>query len=1056
MADVCITNLEDALRQTGLSDEMLDDVMAQYHVNRETLLGKDDLSAEKTINTMLATAQKRAEQKKALQLKATERIMEYGGKISYYMENNINPEYWLTDIVDGNTLSGISGGMRGYSTRLQSRTDTLYRRVLDKMDSYAGVDENGNAIHIYSDGFRDKVERLDDTFNRNFLNELSAWQNKLMGDEGHPEFDPNIPEPGTTNDNLAVNAARAFAEMQQENMAVMRALGVDPGEIGGYYLPQKWFPDLMGLGTWDAMKAHVVGIKNEDGSILKGRAAVLKLQNDKREEWCKFIYDRLNLDKFDKNIMLSRYAKRKKDFAKMTKIIDQDEKAPLLSAKLREFMDNPPKSETGWTNGMTALFGKDYDAIRKADGKTRQHKTTLDAIANSSKFSEEQRNIAKELLANSRLADEMRNLSIPDVGTVDRMAVLRGIYDNLLHPSTTSDMFALGASKERELMQMRILQMKDADAFFEVQQKYGYGNAAAHAMQSIRNMAKDQVQLDMFAGNPHNTLVKMCNFAEEQLKAKRKSLAESGADLVQLDKLDKVIKKLPNLQKKAEHYAKFITGVYNRRSDTTVARIINGALQFGRLKLGLSGIAAIGDSPIRADYFRRYWNNLEKAGVHVNPVFLQDIKALGHILNTENWKNPDGTPMFEKDAHVHAILSSIEGNMNRYTPFGNSEISGARSGDFIYHGRQMARQALDKYMDWTFAQRIDEGRKELTADMIGNYLANISKSGMSINDPYLKVVKTQLEMADIGQAEWDIITKRGIFKFNRNKEKWALSANQLERNITVKDIREYLVNKGYKEADITAEDIMLTKMDIVSRFDEFIVANANSAVVTPNLETQLALKAAGGNVDPTSSLGRFYQLFTEFASYPLRIGLDLQRSLRMQIAGVGTPTSSNIFARTGFLVANMYFFGYITFAVRSVLQGRPVPDPFDSDTVTKAMIAGGGLGYAGEMAMDLWGQENVADVSTFLGPTGSTIAGGINLALKAAHGKATEKQFADYFWAMSPNLLFSRMILDKIVADRFYRLFGANWDGDNRIKKWEEKYGTLKDSPLFDQFKKLW
>lgn len=1047
MVDVCITNLEDSLRQTGLSDDMVDDVMAQYHANKDNLFGLDEDAIGNEINTMLATVRKRAEQKRALKLKETEKTINYANRAKWYIENKIDPEYWLTDIVDGNTTTAAPSGMLGYSNRLSSRTDTITKDFFNRLRMY------GDDTPVYEDRFRKALSTYSPEFNRDFIQELGLWQNKLMGEEGHKAFDPDMPEPGVTNNDLAMQSARAIAEVQQEHQRIMRNLGVDIGEIKGYYLPQRWFPDLMEVGTWDKLKAFWGGIE-KDGVKLTREAAVLELERQAENKWVDFIKPRLNIPEVERSIRQYRYARNKKEYAKMTSFVSKNsEKAPTVSARLSELLDNPPQSATGFTDGMTALFGDDYNAIRKADGKTRQHASALNVIAESSKFSEEQRSMAKELLANAKLREAIQGMSIPDAGTINIDEFLHSTYRNILRPQEASELYALGATTEQRLMQERFLHFKDAQAFAEVQEVYGYGNSAVHAMTSLRNMAKDQVQLELFAGNPKKVLSDMCKLAFDTLSAERKTLFDSNGDPVRIAQIDKIIKKLPALQKKAQVYANFISGVYNRRSDSAVARMVEGMLGFGRLKLGLSGWAAIGDAPMKGDAAWRNYIQLRKEGIQIDNLLTMQFKTLGYMLHTDKWKYPDGSPVFDEQAHVHAMLGSLSGVMNRVKPFGGAEVSDARAGDFIYRMRQGYKGVENMYMEITGSRYVDEMSKTQYADFLGTTLGNLAAKGIDFNSSVMDMTRSQLQMAGIGEREWNLIAKRGVYKYGRNKENWAISAWKLEQSLTNKDIREYLVERGYKEADITTEDIYMAKRELVDKYDTYIVASANSAVVTPNLETQLAIKAAGGHVDPTSPAGKFFQLFTEFASYPVRVTCDLQRSMRLMLPQLGLKGT---FVRGALLVANMYMFGYFTYAVRSMLQGKPAPDPFDYDTFEKAMIAGGGLGYTGELVADILGQETIADASTYLGPTGTTAVHVVDLLTKAAKGEATGKQLADVITSLTPNLWITNLIMDKVFVDTIYKWLAPNYDRNSKIKKWEDKYGTLKDSPLFDQFKKLW
>lgn len=1048
MDDKCILNLETALRETGLSDEMVSECTSTFNANKERLFGMDDTSVLNEINRTIADVKKHAEMKRTLQLRQAERVLEYSGRFQQYMDAGINPQYFLTDIIDGSLNTGATESMRGYSTRMRSLEDRLRANFVDRLTEAGGVDADGRPVTYYSDAWRKQLVSPDEQTQLDFLTELGYYQNEQLRAAKSPEYSDAIPAPGSTGNKDAQVFAEVFSQMQDEHRKVMQMLGIDTGTINKFYLPQKWFGELMEPGWLAIQEARFKGIKDTNGNLLKGNKAEVELRKQFKEQWVQDVLDNIDTEQTVKNIRHYRYARHKSDLDKVAKALsDMQETMPTTYKLLNRSLETPPFSDDkGGLAGMSAIFGKHFESVRyQVSNKSNLRAVKEIAEGNwDNKFTQEQIKAAKELVNNPDTIQNIKNLWVPDTDAVDLPQVIGEIYDGIIRPSEVSAYTPLGSSKAQQLLQNRILQFKDAPAYHYMQSKYGFNNAFQHAQSSLSQMAQDQVSVDMFAGNIHNTLLKTVQTIQKDVE-KQLDLANTTGDAGKIMKLGKVLKDIPRLQDRANLYADWIAGKYNRRSESAVNRILTGMMQVGRLALGQSAIAAFGDATIRTEALGRVLQGHKELGIRVDNPFTNIMKIVGTMMD-----DTFNTGFLrDREARVHAFVGSMKGHANRMSPFGQTEMSNAQ-GDIIYRARQAGRKFMDWYMTATMSNQFDEAAKSSVADMMSTYLAAVHQKGVKYNDKVFAPQKQLLQQAGISEAEWNIIAKRGLFKYGKNLENSAISVRELEKNIKDSDILKLIDDV---EGEVNPMQLLRAKRDLISKYDEFLVGIASSAVVTPNIETTVMLKTFNGGLDPTSGVGAVAQLFTEFLSYPMRVVFDLHRSFVVDWSRNGVQSLGPSAIRAGKLLAAAYIYGYTAFAIKSFINQQEIPDPTNPKTIERALRMGGALGLTGELAIDLFSQNSLRELGAFLGPTGSRIVDAADLLLGVPRGTTNSKKVLDYAFKANPNLFAFNTIMDKVFAGSIYQLFGAEYNPDEKLNKWKERYGTFSLDNKFDFFK---
>lgn len=1031
-ADACILNLNQALKDSGLSEDLADEIVAAYDAERFVMNAMEPDARSERIQQMLAevkrrTAQKRVAEEKQLEivLARTQQALDYAN-MGYSIMDVVN------DIFDGNANAHIEGSLHGRTTAKHSLEDR-YRRMFEEGLLIKNAD--GTVDDMYKQMWRQFLTNPNPETELAIVRELEAGQNQWLKEVGHRGYDADAPLPGYTGNKLAEVVAKSFNDLLRKHHDMLVASGADPGLIAKYRMEQKWFAELMMPTSLELIKAHTTGIE-VNGEVLRGAKAVQYIRQQHKDLWVNRMLERSDEEAMISNIQKLQYADNASKYRKLQTVSRRiGENSPELAqyfekaqSKLPEYKASGPKE----ISGMQALFGEHWSTLMK---ETRSTKRALARIASGEleQFDADATSAAKLLLKDTESQRALQNAIVPLERKVDLREFYNGVYDSIVYPTRTSNMYnALGRTTANKLALSRVIVLKDAEGWLQMQQAYGFNNLGHHIMSSISNMATDHADLKIFAGNPTGTMTKVFQGVEKELKT-RLAEAQANGDAKAAEHIIKTLNKMPEAVKRAEVYTAYIQGKFNLRSNNVFNRIVTGLMNVGRLKLGQSLFPAFADTTYKIDLLNRLMP--DRDDIMNNWNMAKHISTTIQCLEFEPIRKLFG----DKQAKVHAFSSALKSQATRLSPFGMSEISNA-GGDIVYKLRQMGRNIMDAYQKWTLTQQWDEGSKEAIANTLGTYLANYHLNGGKWGSEKFAAMREGLKMAGINETEWGIIAERGIYKFGKDKDDWAISAWQLEKNIKDSDLAKLA---GVADAsELTAIEKNTLRESIVSKYDEFIVGMCNTGVITPNLEVKAFLQ---GSADVDNPIRAMQGLVTEFLSYPARMSFDLWRGFVMDWTRNGPAGIQASAGRAARLMAMGYVLGYSVLAMKARANGKPAPDPINPNTFVQSMTVGGALGLYGEMAMEMYNQESLRDISAVLGPTGTMMLQAGELGIGMLKGEADSKKVVDFVLRNSPNYLAFQWVTDKLLAGKLYELIGQPYDPDTKIHKWIEKYGTLKD-----------
>ena len=340
--DKCILNLTQALSAEGLSDETVDELWGALAAEKERIQGADEQQRLATIRSIIDETRMRRKQREVQRAKQIEAISARVSKFEEHIDAGVHPYYALVEMFDGAPNAGFSGALQGYNLYRTQYEMRLSNRFKSLLAEYGGTNADGTASNVYLDMFNKHLTSSQPEWDLHIAQELWSLQNEELGELKHRDYAADTPKSGYTGDPYALAVAKAMHTMQKENRAFLKLYGADPGLIGGYILPQKWFPELMEPSTATKFFYALKGIKTEDGEVLRGRKAATYLRNRDLNKWVQEVLPRLDVQRTTENIRRYRYAHHATDLNRALKAIDSIEaKNPEVADALRKISNTP-------------------------------------------------------------------------------------------------------------------------------------------------------------------------------------------------------------------------------------------------------------------------------------------------------------------------------------------------------------------------------------------------------------------------------------------------------------------------------------------------------------------------------------------------------------------------------------------------------------------------------------------------------------------------------------------------------------------------------------------
>lgn len=543
----------------------------------------------------------------------------------------------------------------------------------------------------------------------------------------------------------------------------------------------------------------------------------------------------------------------------------------------------------------------------------------------------------------------------------------------------TSRIGSAAARASRE----RVFIFKDADAWFNYQEKYGTGTLSDTIMHGLERAAKNTALMRVLGPSPQAGLETLQREATDALL---KAGDAKGVDAVNRGRIRNQMKEVDN--------------TINIEGNPSLARIGRNVRIFENVtKLGGAVISAFSDIPNVAGALA-----YRGAGGWCENM-LTGIRGLCKGRGSAEQQRI----LASLGVYFDSTMQTTAARMSN----GGLDAGGINN---RLNGIQNTFFRLSGLSWWTDTQKATAGL------VLSHDLARQK------NNSWAQLAHKRqraLSLYGIDEGKWEII-RRGETKAADGRH--YLTPDGIE---TVPDemFAKYLQSQG-REA--TPSSILALREEIQDQFRTYFSDGIGDAVIESSAKTRAMLRqgTSAGTIP-----GEFFRFITQFKSFGFEYA---NRFLSREVYGYGANSFieglagqvvRNQYGESGHLmrqIAMMTLFGYLSHSVKQLAAGKTPRDPHDVRTWVQALVQGGGLGIYGDFLFSELGNAKNrfggGMWSTFLGPTAGSAESFFNLYVDLMNGDARAANVFRTLWSHVPgnNLFYFKGAFDYLIAYNLY------------------------------------
>jgi hypothetical protein len=513
---------------------------------------------------------------------------------------------------------------------------------------------------------------------------------------------------------------------------------------------------------------------------------------------------------------------------------------------------------------------------------------------------------------------------------------------------------AKGASQER------VLHFRDADGWFQYNQRFGRGSLVDTIMNGMRMSGQNTGLMKILGPNAEGNYDQVIETFTRELRKTDQDAA------VKLDSARKG---------KLDNFVQQVTGNSNIPGSHIGASVGQSVRAFQSLtKLGGAVISSIADIPIGASEMRyqgksfldAYGSALKTAG-----------GALGDMgLSIANRR------LTVKNKQARRVLAELGVSLDattglftsRFDPSGEAipgRVSNAMRTFFRLNGLTL----------WTDSMRAGSmiGMAQHVGDLSSMTFGRIPKG-----------LQDTLSLFGIARAEWDLIRSVGAREFEGVDGKY-LTPEMMD------DLDDGLLGSHLESIGVkpTKFQIKKLKTDLKDSLRTYYVDRSQFAVIEPDAKTRAIMLR---DSQPGTVAGETLRSIMQFKAFPFAIA---QKVWGREVRGKkGAGASINGMAEV-MLMSTM--FGYLAMSAKDIAKNREPRDPSNPKTMLAAFLQGGAAGIYGDFLFgDVKNRFGGGLVSTLAGPTAGTIDQLATLYGKARDGEEAGKELFRLAYQAAP------------------------------------------------------
>lgn len=519
-----------------------------------------------------------------------------------------------------------------------------------------------------------------------------------------------------------------------------------------------------------------------------------------------------------------------------------------------------------------------------------------------------------------------------DIDPADRDQFIRSIYGSLssgVHLKSTGEGDWLSGFKggtqnlARRASQERSIHFKNAESWFEYNERFGTGNVHEAVQGMLLGVARDVGLMKVWGTNPKAMFERVISDMTERLK-ERDAEGAKGA----LDQLNTIRGKNYEGRLLVSLFDQ-IDGSANIGAWTTLANL-------GRNVRGVETITKLTGSVISSfsDLFSRAatleWNG---AG------FFESFgKGLSAVLK--------GRPDLEAKELLHRIGAVADGLIGDIA-------SRFDAGD----------QFTGKMSKFVRLHMIVSGQKYWTDTLLAQTTKDLSSSlGFHADKAFADLpekLKISLRRYGINETSWEYARTNTVNDAGG-------------RAHVVSDMIRYEpdenVAKLMGKENASPKEIARFRDEFEQTWRSYFVGTAREAMTEPGAATRAIVTA---NAQPGTWTGEAARLGTQFKSFPIQF---LMTHLNREINRGDTENWAGLTK----LVLGVTAAGYLSASAKDLLRGRTMKQPEDfgdyTKVITDAFVRGGGAGILGDILFADYARNGGASGWNLLGPTAGSAA----------------------------------------------------------------------------------
>lgn len=529
-------------------------------------------------------------------------------------------------------------------------------------------------------------------------------------------------------------------------------------------------------------------------------------------------------------------------------------------------------------------------------------------------------------------------------GAADPEKMLRGLWANLAsgnHLKAAPDDVASGfkgpANLAKKLSQSRSVIFKDADAWFDYNDRFGSGSVRESVLAGLERSADATGLMQMLGTNP----AAMLDAIRDDLTLQAKNAGNVEA-----------VAKLSDARGKLDRYLSAVDGSMNIAGNALWARRSANIRSYETLaKLGGMLLSQLNDVAV-------YGSGARYQGRSFLGGMAEAVGGLGRNLSAPERR--------ELAASLGVVLDNMAGELGRVGSFSEA---GSMSG------------LMSTFMKWNGSHWWTSRMRTSAAFGMSHHMAlQTGKGWGGLGGEYQRV----LSLYGIGEAEWSVIARTA----EKHVDGKAYIVPEALRTVDAAAIDGYIGPASSDAAKAAA------RRDLEDKLRTYFVDQTAVLALEPDAKTR-AILLQGSR--PGTWTGEMFRFMMQFKSFT---GAFMQRILGRELYGRGYEGDSiwgalragnGEFQGLARVIAVSTLLGYGSMALKDLAKGKTPRDPTESPEMglkvfLAAMVQGGGAGIYGDFLFGAASRVGSGTAESVIGPTPSSAFRIVDLYHKALEG----------------------------------------------------------------------